>query len=154
MIGHHKGRFCSSFILLAVLGLAVGCSGSGDDLEREEVSGTVTLDGTPLATGSISFSPTGPSTGSPGQTGGGGVISGGKFTIARDVGLSPGNYNVSIFASDKPAERTKPAQAGGGKPSELAKELIPAKYNAKTELKAEIKKGGGNNNLTFSLESK
>jgi hypothetical protein len=149
MIGHHKGRLSSALVVFAALGLAVGCSGSGDDLPREAVSGTVTLDGQPLANGTISFSPAGGS----GGPGGGGVIGGGKFSIPRETGLVPGNYNVALYASEKRAEQTKPAQAGGGKPAERPKELIPAKYNTSTELKAEIKKGGGND-LRFTLLSK
>jgi hypothetical protein len=86
-------------------------------------------------------------------TGGGGTIKNGKFSIPSETGLVPGTYNVAVYASEKSAERTRPAQVGGGKPSELAKELIPAKYNSQTELKSEIKKGGGND-LTFTLQSK
>jgi hypothetical protein len=148
MIRCHRGRLSSPLVVFAALGLAVGCSGPSDDLPREAVSGTVTLDGQPLANGSISFSPAGGS----GATGGGDAIKGGKFSIARDSGLVPGNYNFSIYAGANSAERTKPAQAGSLKKSEMAKELIPAKYNSNTELRAEVKKGGGND-LTFTLES-
>jgi hypothetical protein len=59
---------------------------------------------------------------------------------------------VAINAAEKGA-RTKPEQVGGGKPAELAKELIPAKYNSSTTLTAEVKKGGSND-FTFTLESK
>jgi hypothetical protein len=145
-----KGRSSSALFVCAALGLAVGCTGSGDDLPREAVSGTVTLDNQPLANGSISFMP--PSGGGT-ATGGGSTITNGKFSIPRETGLVSGTYNVAIYASEQRGERTKPAQAGGGKPSELAKELIPAKYNSQTELKSDIKKGGGND-LKFTLQSK
>jgi hypothetical protein len=154
MMACAKGRLSLALLVCAALGVAVGCSGSGDDLPREAVSGTVTLDGQLLPNGSISFMPSGGSGAGPTPTGGGGAIASGKFSIARDTGLVPGSYNVAIYASEQSAERTKPAQAGAGiKPAERAKELIPAKYNTSTELKAEIKKGGGND-LTFTLESK
>jgi hypothetical protein len=139
-------------VVFAALALAAGCSGAGDDLPREAVSGNVTLDGQPLANGSISFVPAGGSTSSE-PTGAGGEIRSGKFSIAREGGLVPGNYNVSVYASERGTERTKPAQAGNLKPTELPKQLIAAKYNTNTELKAEIKKGGGND-LTFTLQSK
>ena len=59
MIVRFKRRFAVPLLVLSALGLA-GCSGSsGDDLPREAVSGTVTLDGAPLPSGSISFSPDG-----------------------------------------------------------------------------------------------
>jgi hypothetical protein len=153
MIVCDKRRF-TSLLVVAAFGVAAGCSGATDDFPREPVSGTVTLDGQPLANGTITFSPTGASHDGEGMGGGGDTIKNGKFSLGRDVGLLPGTYNVAIYASDKPSERTKPAQAAGGKPAELAKELIPEKYNSKSELKAEIKKGGGNGSLKFDLQSK
>jgi hypothetical protein len=149
----HPGRLGALLLVYGAIGLAAGCSGATDDLPREAVAGTVTLDGQPLASGTISFTPA-DSNDAEGISGGGDMIRDGKFAIARDVGLLPGNYNVAIFASSNTGERTKPAQVGGGKPAELAKQLIPAKYNAKSELKAEIKKGGGNEQLVFTLQSK
>jgi hypothetical protein len=149
----HTGRLSALLFIFGAAGLAAGCSGATDNLPREAVAGTVTLDGQSLADGTIAFTPAGTSD-EEGMSGGGGEIKNGKFAIARDVGLLPGNYNVAIFASEKTGERTKPAQVGAGKPTELAKQLIPAKYNSKSELKAEIKKGGGNEQLVFTLQSK
>ncbi len=148
MIVRSMRRLAVALFVLSALGLAVGCSGTTDDLPREAVTGTVTLDGAPLPSGSISFSPDG---GGPG--GGGGTIKDGRFSIARDVGLPPGNYTVAINSSKPREDRTKPAQAGGGKAVDVAKELIPTKYNSKSTLKVEIKKGGGND-LKLALESK
>ena len=68
MIIRYTGRLSSAFLVCAALGVAVGCSGSDDGLPREPVSGTVTFDGKPLATGTISFMPTKGS----GEGGGGG----------------------------------------------------------------------------------
>ncbi len=133
--------------MASLLSLSIGCSGSDDGLPREAVSGTVTLDGKPLASGTISFSPKG------GGTAGGGDIKEGSFSIAREVGLLPGNYGVAIYASDRPAGQERPKQAGGLKEFKVAKELIPTKYNSESKLTAEIKKGGGNS-LQFALESK
>jgi hypothetical protein len=86
-------------------------------------------------------------------TGGGATIKNSKFSISSESGLVPGIYNVAIYASAPMGERTKPAQVGGGKAAELPKQMIPARYNTNTELKAEIKKGGGND-LRFTLLSK
>jgi hypothetical protein len=143
-----------ALFVCAALGLVAGCSAAGDGLPREAVSGTVTLDGHMLANGSISFMPPGGTQGGGTATGGGTTIENGKFSIPRESGLVPGSYNVAINAAEhhQGTDQTKPAQAGaGGKAA--AKELIPAKYNSSTELKIEIKKGGGND-LTFKLESK
>ena len=41
-------------LFVAAMGIVgSGCSGSGDNLPREAISGTMTLDGQPLATGNI-----------------------------------------------------------------------------------------------------
>jgi hypothetical protein len=145
------GRFGCALGCAATLVVYVGCAGSGDDLPRESVSGMVTLDGAPLPTGTISFAPSANTSGL--EVTGADTITNGKFAIARNVGLVPGNYKVAIYAAEK-SERTKPEKVGNIKRSELAKELIPAKYNSKTELTAEIKKGGGNDQLSFTLQTK
>jgi hypothetical protein len=139
------------YILVLAVGLAAGCSGSGDDLPREPVSGTVTLDNQPLATGVIQFSPAEKASAGQSLNSAGGQITDGKFSISREQGLVPGKYNVAINAAEK-TERTKPERVGAGKMSDLAKELIPAQYNSQTTLTAEVKKGGGNA-FTFTLES-
>ncbi|QEH33145.1 hypothetical protein OJF2_16420 [Aquisphaera giovannonii] len=133
---------------VCALALGAGCSGPEDDLPREPVSGTVSLDGKPLPGGTITFTPAGG-----GASAGGATIKDGSFSIGREGGLVPGNYAVAIYASDRPEGQERPKQAGGLKEFKVAKELIPAKYNAKSELKAEIKKGGGNA-LQFALDSK
>jgi hypothetical protein len=148
MIVRSNRRLRFSILVFCSLGLAAGCTGSGDDLPREAVSGTVTLDNEPLANGTITFIP------AAGAGGGGGTIAGGTFSIGREGGLVPGSYNVAIYASAKGGDQTKPQQVGGTKKeAQVAKELIPAKYNSQTELKCEIKKGGGND-LKFTLQSK
>ena len=145
----HQWRFHIALVFLAV-GVAVpGCSESEDELPREPVSGSVTLDDQPLASGAIQFSPSGQggSSGVPVQ--GGGAIEDGQFSIPRERGLVPGTYKVSISSAEK-RDHTKPAMPG--KASRLAKESIPKKYNAKTTLTAEIKKGG-TSDLKFELHS-
>ena len=130
--------------------MASGCARSEDDLPREAVSGTVTLDGQPLADGTIQFTPA-TNAGGP-AIGGGGPVENGRFSIARENGLVPGSYKVAINAADqkKREETTKgPVRKGLG----LAKELIPANYNSQTTLTAEIKKGGSAD-LNYDLQSK
>jgi hypothetical protein len=145
MIAHRSALSLPLF--LAAL-LAAGCSGGGDNLPREAVSGTVTIDGQPLAGGMIQFTPRGGGAGS--AVGGGSVIEEGRFSIPRESGLVPGSYAVAINASARgPEARTKGRLVKG---SGLAKESIPARYNARTELSAEIKKGGAHG-LEFQLKS-
>jgi hypothetical protein len=130
----------SALVLILSL-LGSGC-GEGDELPREAVSGTVTLDGKPLEKGTIQFTPA--AQGSQGAAvQGGGMIESGKYSIPRDRGLVPGGYQVAIFSggSGKPAIGPNGPVTGGPSP---AKETIPAKYNAQSKLKAEVKKGGPN----------
>jgi hypothetical protein len=144
-------RYC--FVALSLAAAAgAGCSASGDNLPREPVAGSVTLDGQALASGTIQFTPENQATG----VGGGATIQNGQFSIPRETGLVPGSYRVAIYSAGAAGERTK-GQAPEGR--QIAKagpahESIPAKYNAQSELKAEIKSGGSNSGLQFSLVSK
>ena len=138
-------------LLFITAGLTVpGCSDAGDGLPREAVNGTVTLDGQPLVEGTIQFAPADPTKNG---VGGGAAIKSGHFSIAREYGLVPGSYNVSISAPDRGGGAGKPQAPGAGGRSALAKELIPAEYNAKSTLKVEITKGGPNT-PAFTLATK
>lgn len=139
--------------LAVVLVVVVGCTtGEQDDLPREAVSGVVTLDGKPLPAGLIRFAPQ-----PPGPTEGGTLVRDGAFSIDRANGLVPGHYVVSIQANEKSGEPRKEGQrveTGGGRVGRPLKELIPARYNAKSELKVDIKSGGSNDGMKFELSSK
>lgn len=130
-----------SLPLLAALAAAVfvsslsGCS--NDPLGRQAISGTVKVDGQPLAAGDISFTP---AEGQP--TSGGSPIRDGKYSVPRDMGLVPGKYRVEIHA---------PVPGTGGQPDENAlpgdipappKELIPADWNSASTQSIEVKKQG------------
>ncbi len=128
-----------------------GCSGSGDELPRESVSGTVTIDGQPLATGAIRFSPTKADIEGHAVEGGD-SIKNGRFSISREVGLIPGDYRVSIFSGSTTGKRPPPG-VGPGRVAKAAQELIPAKYNSRSALTANVPKGGLSD-LRFDLHSK
>ncbi len=156
MIECHRWQWTRALVFAAVMLEVVGCSGSGDSLPREAVSGVVTLDGQPLADGSILFAPQSAATAGETPTSGGAQIKEGNFSIDQEKGLVPGTYGVSIYAAGKRGgDQGKAAQpgAGGNKGTDVAKELIPKRYNSNTELKVEIKKGGGNSSLKFELKS-
>jgi len=107
-------------------------------LGRQAVSGTVTLDGAPLAQGSISFQPT-----EQGKTSSGAVVSEGQYSIARDQGLPPGKYRVVINAVKPGTGQTLPE---GGLPGDETgpppEELIPADWNTKSENFVEVTDSG------------
>lgn len=133
------------FLTLAlVVGPLSGCD-SGDGLPRLAVSGTVSLGGTPVKDGTIQFSPVDPNMKHP-VTGGAPIIDG-KYAIAKDVGLVPGAYTVSIFSASSVIE---PGETPGSAKA-LPKEAIPAKYNTQSTLKAEVK--SGSTTFDFQLEN-
>ncbi len=145
-----KAVFCTA--LLAVAGLSLpGCGGAQATIDRQPVSGKITLDGTPLDQGAIRFEPfadTKP------RTTAGSPIQNGNYDIPKAGGLPPGKYMVSITSSEAgPPLPTDPAEAmnAAGK-MQPKPERIPARYNQNTELVVEIK--SGSNQHDFPLTSK
>lgn len=129
----------------------MGCSsGSPDGLDRKAVYGKVTLDGTPLARGVISFDPEGGSTGAQPV---GGVVTDGSYSIDSAAGPTPGKYKVSI----RSASTETPDDANGPGPSSPRKkpaaDPIPERYNAKSTLTAEVQ-ASGSTSADFALTSK
>ena len=140
-------RWCLALAAGLTALAAAGCSRSGDELPREPVAGTVTLDDQPLPEGTIQFTPAkvaGPA------VGGGSPIENGQFAIARESGLVPGGYKVAIYAADPRQSATTKGPIRKG--TVLARERIPAIYNSMTTLTAEVKQGGSTD-LKFDLKS-
>jgi hypothetical protein len=132
--------------MLAAAGLAVGgCSGNIDDLPRQPITGTVTLDGRLLPTGLIVFTPPGSVAGGA-KTSGAASITNGRFSIPRVKGLIPDKYSVAIYPGRTPAEALSPEGRA------RATFRIPAKYNTQTELEVEIS-AGGNKELRIDIDS-
>lgn len=149
--------FAVRFAAVAVVLIApLGCGGL-DGLPRQAVSGKVTLDGQPLDSALITFTPAdegGSST--PAAT----RVSGGAFSVSQADGLVPGKYRVSLsVAKEVPvkASRKKETDSVTGEeitpPTSALSETLPARYNAQSELTAEVTKAGPNE-FTFSLTSK
>jgi hypothetical protein len=156
----------ASWSLLAIC----GCGPEAvDNLPRRPVSGKVTLDGVPLAKGTISFTP---SAGSP--TPAMVSIEEGSYSIPTAQGLVAGSYRVSILGADnsEPAEKfgDLPGKAGHdqaeaadskqraerfGDKRAKARALtqsIPAQYNSATTLAVEVKDDAPNR-FDFDLSS-
>ena len=148
-------RFRLSLIVI-LLGLSVVLTGCGSGGKRNKVSGTVKYKGTPVPAGAITF------LNDKGTAVGGAPIKDGAFEIPQAAGLAAGSYKVTISYPDpKGVPAAKEGEAPGlgdpgGKASDVpdpraVKELLPAKYNSATELKADIKDGEANE-LTFDLK--
>jgi hypothetical protein len=111
--------------------IALGCN-SGN-AGRASVSGKVTFDGQPIATGQIVFEPAGSGRLGIAQ------IANGAYSMPPEQGPTPGKYTVRITA-DRPTGKTAAALAssGGQAPTQVYEQYIPAKYNERSELTVEI----------------
>jgi hypothetical protein len=133
--------------------ILVSCSGcwqSGDKYDRLPISGTVTLDGQPLAAGYLIFEPM---NGQPTQSGG--MIGQGKFDVPRKSGPIAGKYSVAIFSgAEAPvgnfAPGTPEAESAVKK---VTGERVPPRYNINTTLTVDVKQGDPNV-FAFELSSK
>ncbi|WP_406700199.1 hypothetical protein V5E97_15350 [Singulisphaera sp. Ch08] len=138
----------AGFATLTLSTHLVGC-GSADNLPRESVSGSVAIEGKPLAKGLITFLPSDSEI----PTQGGGVIVDGKYSIPKDQGLVPGKYKIVISSTgDKPETVVDKTNDMPGMPPVLAKEAIPSQYNKESLLTADVK-SGGKNVYEFNLTS-
>ena len=119
---------------------AGGC-GSRTAPDTYQVSGVVTFDGVPIEKGDIIFRPTDGKVGADA-----GVITAGKFFFRS----KPGTKTVQIAA---PREVPGTTTTGlDGKPTPVYEQYIPARYNEKSTLSAEVQKSGGND-FRFELTS-
>jgi len=124
-------------VLLTLLALA-GC---GDD-KNGLVSGTVQVDGEPVAAGAILFVPV------DGQTAtAGGEIKDGRYSVKVPVGT----MKVSLSAP-KVVGKKKIYPTENSPIMPITVEALPAKYNEHTELRLDVKPG--KNEKDWDLRSK
>jgi len=138
---------CWALVVSAASIVVVSGCGSGGTASTEEVTGTVTYNGAPVADASVTFTP------EAGRPATGITDAGGKFTLTTfttDDGAVPGMHKVSIApnASQIPPMPGTPeaAVAAAGKPP------FPPRYsNPETSgLTADVKEGG-DNDFTFGM---
>jgi hypothetical protein len=133
------------FAVQILWGFVSWLSGRGEHtVNRLAVSGIVTLDGEPLEGAIISFRPMAAE-----PFGARVSIDSGDFRVPRQKGLTAGTYTVRIN-KHVPAQ---PPEDGGDRRVKPGVELIPPRYNATTELTAEIPKSG-KYDLRFELQTK
>ena len=128
---------------LSVVLAALLCLGCGRSNGRVEVSGAVTLDGSALESGVISF--LSPEKKLPAADA---AIHAGQYEISAERGLLPGKYLVAIDAADPGQAAARPDHPAMNIP--ISK--IPLRYNGETELSAEVS-AGGINQFDFALTS-
>jgi hypothetical protein len=124
---------------LIVVCLAIGCS--GEKVPRlGRVTGTVTLDGTPVPDASVIFDAAQPGESpSLGKTDASGTYE--LYYSRGHKGATIGEHPVYISTYQGKTDENPQAK----------KETIPAKYNGKSELKKEVKRGS--NKIDFDLKS-
>jgi hypothetical protein len=141
------------FVIGSFLFLMSGCGPSGDQPELGTVTGTVTLDGKPLAGVAVVFQP---DSGRPAR---GRTNAEGKYEltyIRQTKGTKVGPNRVEIAPSEE-GEATEESASGGEESpagslkSQADKPVVPARYNMKSELKVDVK--SGSNTFDFALES-
>src|SRR3712207_4601299 len=125
-------RWVGGAVLLAALLAGGGCASGPAGVG---VTGGGTLDGQPVGRGNdatIRFEPAHPK--------GRGVeafIDQGKYTLRA----APGTYKVAVTWSKSTGKKLNPKMAGPGAEAELTVSMIPARYNERTELRAEVAPG-------------
>jgi len=138
----HPNRLLAAWILAAAL--VGGCQNKGSD--RTAVSGEVTLDGQPLATGMITVIPI---RGTPASA----EIANGKFAISAGVGPSPGECTVEILSYKKTGRKIPGIGADGTDKTDEVIQIVPDRYNVRSTLKQTLKPGS-DNPFTFELKSR
>ena len=127
-----------------VLVCAAGCG----EKNRATVTGQVTLDGDPLAVGSIRFMPLENNQG----RATGGRIEDGRYRLAGDAAPLIGTYRVEIRANRKTGRMVQKPMAAPGDVGEETVEAVAAKYNDQSTLECEVQPG--KNEANWDVESR
>jgi len=139
-------RVIACVVSVCLVSLGCGSGGSGPTLHK--VSGTVSLDGAAIETGSITFIPSG---GTSGPTGGSNLDAGG-YAVPAAKGLAAGTYRVEIRSQRATGKKVKAqSPAPPGTMIDEMVEAIPETYNTASVLEAEIP--APSNQLDFELKS-
>lgn len=132
--GARKGPVGGWITVALLLGLC-GCGGE-PTVKRVAVTGTVHLDGAPLADGSIEFFPIAPTQGPRAA----GQIKDGKFSLDKTTGPVPGTHRVEIYV-DQHIAMEEPEVAAALPGHSLPPNPVDEKFNTKSELKETISDG-------------
>ncbi len=129
-----RSTYCTFAFLCALA--AFGCGGDkrAADVKRVKVSGSVKLDGKPMQTGRIVFDPQN------GQAPASMAILDGKYEDLAPIG----KCKVAITSSKKTTMREITKMDGPGYDEVMEINLLPDRYNAKSEITKEITAEGPN----------
>jgi hypothetical protein len=127
--------------LLAACFVSLAAGGCSSDSSKGTVSGTVTLDGQPLPSGLIRFVPVDGRTPSADAT-----ITDGEFSAEVPIGEKQVSISAPKVVGKRPAY-----QAPDSPMIDIVEELLPARYNVKSELTLSVT--GGRQDAPFALKS-
>lgn len=130
--------YCLILVSMTIM-VTAGCGGTE---ARNGISGTINLDGSPLAKGDILFRPA-PGANSNLASGSAEIING-KYTLPKKPGLSPGEYTVRIIAEEiVPGKTTKVPSRIQGQFDEIPVKinLIPDEFGADSSQVVTVKNG-------------
>lgn len=143
-------------VVLSILFLNLsGCSRTGDRPELGQVTGTITMDDKPLYGTTVVFYP------DKGRPARGRTDFDGKYEltyIRKTPGTKIGHNRVEIAPNEEEEEDfdvrgDAGENTGDAKPSSKSEKVkVPARYNTKSELQADVKPG--KNVFDFKLDSK
>ncbi len=124
--------------LAAALAILAGCGG---DAEMADVSGTVSVDGTPAAKGSVAFIPAD----GKGPTAGCEIVNG-QYSAKVPLGTAKVQIRVPKVIGKRKLYNTPDSPV-----QETLAEVLPAKYHNKTELTFDVKPGKNEKNWELTL---
>lgn len=149
MTASPAARAMAAVVAIAALCMPAGCSPPpADQPPLGRVRGKVTMDGRPLAGVDVVFAPDAgrPSVATTDAAGGYDL-----WYINTTKGAKVGPHKVFIRPAELSEGEAPAAAASGGAPV-AARPVVPAKYNARSTLAADVKPGS--NTIDFELESK
>jgi hypothetical protein len=126
--------------ILSLFALA-GCGSSETGPELFPVTGEVTFEGQPVETGRITFREV-----EGDRRAFSTEFKGGQYELQTE----PGKMTVEITAS-RPTGKVGAPASPDEEPKPIGEMYIPAKYNSKTELTAEVKPVAEGNDIPFKL---
>ena len=138
-----KLRCLNLVSLIVLVCLMAGC-GANESAPKLAIAGSIDLDGIPLPEGTITL------------TSEQGIssleVKNGRFAVPAKQGLPSGNYHVHIV-SFKLTGREIPDSDWPGKTVAETRQIIPAKYNERSEVFADLSESNASS-LKFELKSK
>ena len=138
-------RLFFTAVLLMQCIVLTGCTEANP---RREVTGMISLKGTPLAEGVIEFQPLTTATMGMPATNAGAVIADGNYMIPAEHGLVPGTYKVLISSGDG-VTPDDPEGMPGPSGNFVSKDRIPPEFNRNSTVEVEVVDGAPN---TFNFD--